>query len=469
MPDRLRPSGQDRHQRRKWLLSLLLPWLAATELIENSSFLFSASHVAHGLGAGATAFAWVLAAFATGSMLMVALQQSLVRHVGYRRYLLWALALFQLGALGSLWASSLWPRSVSALVVARAVQGLGAGALFTSGRILVPLLFAPAERALALQRFIRWLFAISAFGPLLAAGLMHYGGWQMVFAVPLPLSLACSLIVWACMPEGVGQHAQPAWHSSRPWAALLLLAAIALLQWALAGARYPQQFTLHHLAWPMGLALLMLAGWWWHQRNHQAPLLPWHGLRHPGYGVGLGLYGLYYLIASANGVVVPTFAERVLDLPGWQVGLLGSGGALVGWLAAHAYLRWGARSQRKPALMAGATAMMALACISLALLPAGVSAMPVLAAAVAAKGAFGSLFLLPLAGLAFRELGDEHFGPGYQIKNLLRHLMISTGIALAALGLEPGVLSQACTRLLCALGLASLVLMAWVALQQRLR
>lgn len=44
---------------------------------------------------------------------------------------------------------------------------------------------------------------------------------------------------------------------------------------------------------------------------------------------------------------------------------------------------------------------------------------------------FVSLFLLPLAGLTFRELGDEHFGPGYQLKNLLRHL-ISVGMALAA-------------------------------------
>ena len=61
-----------------------------------------------------------------------------------------------------------------------------------------------------------------------------------------------------------------------------------------------------------------------------------------------------------------------------------------------------------------------------------------------------------------------------QLKNLLRHLMISAGKALAALGLwaqDPGLnaLSLACAHLFGALGLACLLLMTWVVLQRRLR
>jgi len=476
MWDVLRQHWQDRHLRHKALLSLLLPWLAASEFIENSSFLFSAGHVAQGLQMGAAGLACVLAAFATGSMVMVALQQLWVRHIGYRRYLLLSLALFQLGALASLWAGD-----IRVLMISRALQGLGAGALFTSGRILVALLFAPADRAPALRRFIRWLFGLSALGPALAAGVIHVWGWRAVFAVPLPLSLLCSLVVWAALPEGVGRQAQPPW-GQRIGAVLALAVAIALLQWSLAEARFPQQISPHHLLWPLALALMLLLGWWWHQRDHQAPLLHWRGLRHPGYLAGLGLYGLYYLIANANGLVLPVFAERVMGLPISVVGLLGSAGALVSWLSAQAYLRWGARSTRKPSLMAAAAALMALACLSLAGLQpnAGMPLLPVLLAAVATKGVFGSLFVLPLAGLTFRDLGDAHFGPGYQLKNLLRHLMIPVGMALAAWGLAPGTagsvssvgpvgLAQACTQVFVALGLACGILMAWVALQRPLR
>jgi len=278
------------------------------------------------------------------------------------------------------------------------------------------------------------------------------------------------------MPPDVGREVQPAWRV-RWGAPALLMVSIALLQLGLAGARYPKQFTLHHLAWPMVLAALSMAGWWWHQRDAQTPLLYWYGLRHPGYLAGLGLYGLYYLIANAYGVVIPVFAEGALGLSNWQVGLLGSDGALVGWLTAGAYLRWGARANRKQALMAGAAAWMVLACFGLALTAvrhSGRAGLPVLMAAVAVKGAFGSLFVLPLAGLTFRELGEAQFGPGYQLENLLRHLMISTGMALAALGLASGaqgvdVLSRACAQLFCALGLASLLLGARVVLQRQLR
>lgn len=51
--------------------------------------------------------------------------------------------------------------------------------------------------------------------------------------------------------------------------------------------------------------------------------------------------------------------------------------------------------------------------------------------ALLAKGAFGAWFVLPLAGQTFRERGDEHFGAAYQRKNLLRHLVLPAGSALA--------------------------------------
>lgn len=445
----------------------LLPLLAATEFIENGSMWIATGHMARGLDAAPAGFASVLAAFTTGSLLMVAMQQHLARRLGYRRYLLWALGLFQLGALASLWAGS-----VHLLAGARLVQGLGAGALFTSGRVLVVCLFAPAERAAALRRFISLLFGLSALGPLMAAWLLDTLGWQAVFVVPLPLAVLCTWMVWAWLPEGLGADPRPAGGHGHAATWLLVLGAGAL-QLALTEARFPRQFAISQLAGLLAVAALSLAGWAWQQRGHRAPLLRWQGLRRPGYLVALVLYGLYYLVTNAHGVVVPIYAEEVLGWPTWQVGVLASAGATVSWLTARAYLRWGARSARKLPLMALAATAMALVCAGLATPLAGSLGLGV---AVLVKGVFVALFVLPLAGLAFRELGDEAFGAGYQAKNLLRHLMISAGMVAGSAGLaghspmpDSIALAGGCATLFAALALASSVLAMLVLLQRPLR
>lgn len=438
------------------LLSMLLPLLAATEFVESGSFLFSASHIAQGLGAGPAAFAVLLASFATGSMVMVACQQHLARRFGYRAYLLGALALFQLGALGSLLA-----RGTTGLLLARAVQGLGAGALFTSARILVVVLFAPAQRRAVLRHFISGLFGLSALGPVAAAGLLDRFGWQAVFAAPLPLALLCTVLVWAVLPPDAGRKV-PRAAPARPWVPLAIILAVGLIQLGLAQARFPQAFAPRHLAGLLAAAVLLLWVCWWHQRDHAAPFLHWQGLRHPRYQQGLGLYGLYYVLNYAAGVVLPVYAEHGVGLGLWQVGLLASGGAWVTWLAALAYLRWGARSERKPVLMAWAAAIMAVACAVLAFHGAGLAGLWL---AVAAKGVFSAWFVLPLAGLTFSQVHDDHFGAGYQAKNLLRHVSISVGMTLATLGLLGG-LSTVLPALAAAAGLLTVLVLAQPALSR---
>ena len=451
----------------------LLPLLVATELVENSSFLFAAGAVAQGLAGGPQAFALVLAAYAAGSMVMIGLQQWLSRHLGYRRYLLASLGLFVLGALGSLLSHSL-----GGLLLARLVQGLGGGALFTSGRILVVLLFSRDDRPRALRRFIALLFGLGLLGPALAAALLQGAGWQAVFAAPLPLALISLLGVWRLLPDGVGRSAEPVrWHAGP---VLALVAAAAALQLALSELRALPQLRLAPWAGLALAGLLLLAALGWRQRHHAQPLLHWRGLHHPGYLSGLAMYALYDLIASASGALLPVLAAQHLGLGMPTVGLLACLGALASWLAALAYLRHGARASSKRRLMAGGAVAMALACGWLAAVPAGAAWWQLLPA-VLVKGVFGALFVLPLAGLTFRDLDDQRFAPGYQAKNLVRHLALPLGAALVAGGLvrleptsavpsgpaSPARLMHANLELFAALALACLVLAAWTWLQRR--
>jgi len=420
-------STADWHARKKLLLMLLLPLLVGTEFLESGMFVFSASHIAGGIDAAPREFASVLAAYAIGSMTMIALQQWLSRHFGYRRYLVGAQVFFIAGALGSTAADSL-----GALVVARLVQGFGGGALFTSSRILVLLMFPPAERPRALRFFITVLFGLSALAPALSAWLVDDYGWRWVFAAPVPLMLLGALGAWTLLPDAVGRSAEPVRWAATPL--LLFAAAITLVQLGLSEARYDVFMNPGHLI-VLAFAGCLMLGWFAaHQWGHEAPLLRWRDLQHPAYLMGLTLYFLHYCMSNASSYLFPIFAERALELPLTTVGLLNTSAAVVTAIAAWSYVRFGSRLQRKKPLMAAGALLMALSAWGFAAMSPDVPASALLPA-LAAKGAFGALFVLPVAGFTFRDLGEERFAPGYQSKNLMRQLAGSFGTAVASIAL----------------------------------
>ena len=453
-------------------LVLLLPLLAATEFVENSSFVFASGRIVEGLGPHGPEFAWLLAAFLTGSMTAIALQQRVVHWVGYRRHLMLSLLLFQLGGLGA-WLTD----GFGSLLVYRLLEGLGGGALFTSGRVLIVLLFSGSARVQAVRRFISVLFGLSVLGPLLATVLLALNGWKAVFVAPLPLALLCGLGVWRWVPADLGRKPEPI-RAQLPLV-LWLIIGIAFLQLGLSEARATPQWGVAHVIVLLAIGGLLFLAFWRHHERHPQPLFVWHGLRHPVYLMGLVFYGIYYLIANANAYLLPLFANHALGLSETAIGILSSASALITWVAAKGYIRFGARVQPKQKMMASAALLMALAGLGLAWFcfsgPAGVTQAGVyaLAGALVAKGVFTALFVLPLAGLTFRELSDAHFGSGYQAKNMIRHGMISIGTAFASVATRTVATSPnalpAFSGAFAGIAAATLLLAVFVALQKRLQ
>ncbi|WP_298433146.1 MFS transporter [Ottowia sp.] len=413
---------------RQRALMLLLALLVGLDFLENGMFVFAASHIAGGVDAGPREFAQAQAIYAMGTMLTIAAQQWLTRHFGYRRYLAGSLLLFMAGALAAARADS-----VGALGAARAVQGLGAGALFTSSRILVQMSFAPAQRLSAVRHFMVGAFGASAVAPLLAATMVDRWGWQWVFLAALPVALLALAGVLVLLPRQIGLGSMPVRWAAGPL--LWFAAAVGCVQWALSDARYAVFDHPARLLLMVALGALLIGAFVVHQWSHDEPLLRLRELRHPAFVTGLGLYFLYYLLSNFSGYLFPVFAERGLGLPllttGWLNGLAGAVGVVVAWI----YTRIGGRvARKKPVVIAGALGLALMGWLFASLPPdAPVTA---LWAGVAIKGLFGVLMVLPVAGVTFRSLGEAQFAHGYQSKNLMRQLAGSFATATGAIMLQ---------------------------------
>src|SRR5712691_681122 len=114
---------------------------------------------------------------------------------GRRPVLLFAVAVFLVGSLLSGFSREMWQ-----LVGSRALQGLGAGALFPIALAVIGDMFAPAERG-KYQGLVGAVFGLSSLiGPAIGGLRTDTIGWQWVFFVNLPVGAVVFTVIWRTLP-----------------------------------------------------------------------------------------------------------------------------------------------------------------------------------------------------------------------------------------------------------------------------
>jgi len=98
--------------------------------------------------------------------------------------------------------------SVGVLIVARALQGAFGALLVPSSLAIITAVFGPGERAAAIGSWTAGTSAAIAFGPPLGGLLVDTLSWRVIFAMNVPLVLACLWLIARAVPAcpGDGEH-----------------------------------------------------------------------------------------------------------------------------------------------------------------------------------------------------------------------------------------------------------------------
>jgi EmrB/QacA subfamily drug resistance transporter len=239
---------------------------------------------------GLSMYAWVTTAYMLTSTVSVPIYGKLSDQYGRKGILIIGVVLFLAGSAlcglsGEFGALPLLGGGMMQLIVCRAIQGLGAGALMTVSFAIMADLYPPRERGRLFGVFGSVFGIATVVGPFIGGFLTDHGtftllgheiaGWRWVFYVNLPLGLLALFMIMYRMP--VLRHGAGGRIDYLGAVLVVLTAATLLLGLTLGGTSYPWDSP--HILGLFAVGCISLGIFLWIETHATHPILPLHLFR----------------------------------------------------------------------------------------------------------------------------------------------------------------------------------------------
>jgi EmrB/QacA subfamily drug resistance transporter len=256
---------------------------------------------------------WVVTAYLIASMAVTPLYGKLSDIHGRRITLLVAIGVFIVGSI----ACALAP-TMLALIVARAVQGLGGGGLISLAQTIIADIVPPKQRSRYQGHIASVFMTASLAGPVLGGAMAEHLDWSLIFWINLPLGLVAFWMTNSLLRK-LPRHERP--HKLDIGGALVMVAATVTIMLGLSwgGVRYAW------LSWPVfGLGTASLLLWavfaWW-ITHRPDPLIPLAVLANPVVRAGTiaACFGMGTYIGLT--IYMPIYLQSVIGLSVSEAGV----------------------------------------------------------------------------------------------------------------------------------------------------
>src|SRR6266852_6096994 len=232
--------------------------------------------------------------------------------LGRRRVFVIGIAIF---AIASVWCG-LSP-NVTQLIIARAIQGIGAALLIPCSLAIIGASFPEAERGIAIGTWAGFSAIAAAIGPLLGGWIVDHFTWQAIFLINPFLAGPAIWIAWLHLPESYDPEAPP----GIDWLGALLAFG------GLGGAAFGLIALPDRGAWDvsvlvsLAVGLLFLLAFVWHEGRTRSPMMPLGLFRSPTFS---GINVLTLLLYSALDCAFFLLPFDLIQVHGYSATLAGA-------------------------------------------------------------------------------------------------------------------------------------------------
>lgn len=158
--------------------------------------------IGEGFHSGVSSLQWVVTAYTLTLAAFLLLGGALGDHLGRRRIFSFGVVWFAVASAICAAAPSPW-----VLILARALQGIGAALLTPGSLAILQSSFEPADRSRAIGAWSGFGALANAGGPIVGGYLLSVGSWRWLFLLNLPLALVVLLVTARHVPETVDASA----------------------------------------------------------------------------------------------------------------------------------------------------------------------------------------------------------------------------------------------------------------------
>ncbi len=373
--------------------------------------------IARSLGVRPLVMQPVIVAYTLTMAMLTPASGWLADRFGTRRVYFVAILIFVLGSLCCASAHTL-----TQLVVARVLQGIGGSMLMPIGRLAV-------LRAVSGEQYVSALALISVagqvgpiVGPTLGGWFVQAISWHWIFLINVPIGLAGVFAVHRYLPNASSTAAPP---FDLAGCALVSLCMIAF------SLAFDTPVQTHRAAWSAGLFALGIAAafaYVAYARGHREPLFKLRLFGEPNFSVGLIGNLVCRVGSSAVPFLVPLLMQLELGYSPLRSGLMMLPAALAGTVAK----RWIAPLIRRygyETFLLVNTLIVGASIVAFALISRG-TPIAVEIVVLAIFGAANSMQFAAMNSITLKDLSHEDAGSGNSLFSMVQMLAMGLGVTI---------------------------------------
>ena len=419
--DRPAPAPEWRPGHNPWLITFSVMLATFMEVLDTSVANVALPHIAGTLSATPEEATWVLTSYLVSNAIILPAAAWLGAVFGRKRFLLVCIVLFTLAS-----AACGAAHSLSFLVMARVLQGVGGGALQPIAQAVLLESFPPARRGMAMAAFGMGVVVAPILGPTLGGWVTENYTWRWVFYINLPVGALAVLMVQTVIEDPpFVRRARPGRIDIIGFALMAL--GLAALQIMLDRGQEDDWFAASWIRWLAVISAVSLVAFIIRELTTEDPIVDLRILRDRNFAAGTVLVTMLGMILYSTIAMLPLFLQILMGYTALLSGLAMTPrglGALFANLVVGRLI--GILDSR--ILLVGGLTLLGVSGFMFSQMNLQI-AMPNVVWANVLNGVATAMIFVSLATQTMGTLRNEQLGNATGIFNLMRNIGGSIGIA----------------------------------------
>jgi MFS transporter, DHA2 family, multidrug resistance protein len=404
-----------------WLVAIAVMLATFMEVLDTSIAAVALPYIAGSLSATNDEATWVLTSYLVANAIVLPASSWFSLRFGRKRFLIVCIVIFTVSSFACGAATSL-----AIILIARAVQGAGGGALQPLSQSILLESFEPQKRGLAMAVFALGVVVAPVLGPTLGGWLTDSYSWRWAFYINIPVGIFAIFMISRYVEDP--PYIRDAHPGKLDSIGLGLLGVwLGCLQIILDKGQEDDWFGATWIRWASLILIVSFVAFIIREFRHHKPLVDLRVFRHRNFTLGCLLIGLFG--ASIYGLVtlLPLFYQELMGYTalqaGWAVSPRGIGAIVampvIGFLTAKMDNRW---------LIGFGFSLFALASLWFGEVNLAIGQWTFLWAILISGFGSGCVFV-PLSTTTMAFLKNEEIGNASGLYNLFRNIGASIGIS----------------------------------------